>query len=124
MLGLTVYGANCNGQTHCIEIERSRKLHEDAVKRYYFEALSDSLSSQVELLQSEKESLRTDYERIIELERENNADLKEKFQNQKGISVSHEEENKHLKKKVRARTWQRNGLGVIALALVVLSVTN
>lgn len=123
-MGLIGYGTRCGAQTHCLSLADSRRLHEDAVKRYYFEALSDSLSSQVELLQSEKESLRTDYERIIELERENNADLKEKFQNQKSISVSHEEENKHLKKKVRARTWQRNGLGVIAIVLLVLSVTN
>lgn len=122
LLGLIAYGLSCNGQTHCLSLDRSRKLHEDAVKRYYFEALSDSLSSQVELLQGEKQTIREDYERILSLERENNADLRQKFSNQKDISGSFEAENKHLKKKVRSRTWQRNGLAVLAVIFGGLAV--
>lgn len=109
-------------QNHCLSLTDSRKLHEDAVKRYYFEALSDSLSSQVELLQGEKQTIREDYERILSLERENYDDLKQKFANQKDISVSFESENKHLKKKVRSRTWQRNGLAVLAVIFGGLAV--
>lgn len=124
LLPLIVQSSLCMGQNHCLPIETSRKLVEDATKRYYFEALSDSLSSQVELLQGQNQAIRQDYERILSLERENKADLAQQIANQKGISSSHAEENKHLKKKVRSRTWQRNGAAVIALLFVGLSVMN
>lgn len=123
-MGLIGYGIRCSGQTHCLSLSDSRRLHEDAVKRYYFEALADSLSSQVDLLHDENKSLRTSYELIVKLERKNLIDLRQNIKNHKTISESLEEEKKHLEKKVKSRAWQRNGLGVIAIAILVLSVSN
>lgn len=111
-------------QKHCIDVETSRRLHEDAVKLRDVEVIADSLQSQVVVLESEKNTLRSDYEQIFREKDENDKDFRQQLRNEKGVSASHEEENKHLKKKVRTRTWQRNALGVIALALLVLSVVN
>lgn len=82
----------------------------------------DSLSDQSVIILQQKSTLQADYEHLLQLERGNSADLRQKFNLQKQETQSHAEENKHLKKKVRSRTWQRNGAAVIAIAVIVLSL--
>lgn len=82
------------------------------------------LSGKVELLETDKITTSKNFNDLLAIERDQVRIQKDINRQQKGITDTYQDETKRLKKKVIARTWQRNGLGVIAIALLVLAVSN
>lgn len=80
------------------------------------------LSGKVVLLEADKITTAKNFNDLLAIERDQARIQKDINRQQKGITDTYQDETKRLKKKVRARTWQRNGLGVIAIVLLVLSV--
>lgn len=71
------------GQVHCIPIEESRHLHEDALRVREQEALLLKDAQHIKLLEEEKETIRKDMNTQLQLS-------EEKFRKQLEISIAQE----------------------------------
>lgn len=122
LLILIVSGVSSMAQDkmHCIPLAESRRLHEDAMKRYFYQALADSTQSKVIVLEKEKIQTHTDFnKRLAIADQKYNLAVTQK-KDQAELGKVFEEERDHYKKKSRKLTMQRNGLGLLTIAAIIL----
>lgn len=89
MSSLILSGMHCTAQLHCISIEDSRRLHEDALRAREQEALLVNDGKQIQLLKDEKEQIRADMNTKLQLS-------EEKFKKQVEITEAQESKIKTL----------------------------
>jgi hypothetical protein len=94
----------------------------DAMARKSLDSMVVELNGKVALLESDKITTAKNFNDLLVIERDRAQIEKEIAQQQKAISGTYKDEVKHLKKKVRSRTWQRNGAAGIAIVFLVLAV--
>lgn len=119
LLSLTALG---QGLSHCLPLNESRILHELALKSISLDSMlvnrEDRIIILVESIASQHESFMDQ----LSVEREKLQIQTEITAHQESVSNSFKEENEYLQKQIRRLKWQRVGLGVIAVAVIGLSL--
>lgn len=77
-------------------------------------------NSRIVVLENQVKNQQFGFSELLQNERKK-ADLQaELFDHAQSISEVYKEENTHLKKKVRGLKWQRAGLGIAVIAVLIL----
>jgi hypothetical protein len=93
-----------------------------AAQSVMLQELVHEKEGKIVILIQEKESIKRNLSEEIRVISEENTALREKYTAQETISISHQEENKALKKQIRRARWQRNGAVLIGLLIIGLSL--
>lgn len=113
----------CFGQdVHCISVDDSRWLHEQALKVVYQDSLLNVQDQQINLLEYRKDQLGIYYEDLLKLEREKTSIQKEITADMVRFSESWQSEAEYYQKRSKKFRRQRNGLGMGIIAVVVLAL--
>jgi hypothetical protein len=97
-------------------------IHERALKSIRLEHLVDSLKGKIVVLNAASAAYSESLERELSLEREKVKLNQELTAHQRLISDSYLQQSEHYRKQSRKRMWQRNGLVLILVVVVGLSL--
>lgn len=107
---------------YCLPIGKARLLVADALKLRVMESLNDTLSQRVYLLESRYTEAYNSFTNLLKIERQKQELRSELFKHMESVAGTYKSENEVLKKKVRRLKWQRAGLGVLTVLVVVVSL--
>lgn len=125
ILSWTVSTLSClaNDTTRCDSIEKARALRELAMKGLNSDKIINSQDSTIVILETTAQKTQAESEAKLK-------DMADKLDTQKGINAevwktaySFRDERDSERKKVRGVKWQRNGLGLGLVAVIILSLT-
>lgn len=108
--------------TYCLPIVKARMLIADALRLRVSDSVNMNLSGRIVLLESQYESFYQSFTNLLKIESEKLKLQKEITINTESVSATYQEENEHLKKQNKRLKWQRVGLGVITVVVIVLSI--
>jgi hypothetical protein len=118
--------SKCYSQTddslYCLPIGKARQLVSVALKARLADSLLSYADSRIALLESEKLSSYQSFTNLLKIEREKLQLQKEITAHTESVSNTYQEEKKSLKKQVRRLKWQRIGLGLISVVVIVVSL--
>lgn len=102
---------------HCISIEESRMLHEDAVRAHVQEAILQNNVKEIKLLKEEKITLKNDYAELLRTAEEKSKKQEEKLQQTEVILNTRTKERDHFedlyKRQKIIGTLKILGIGVL-----------
>ena len=110
-------------QQHCVSLDISRKLHQDALRSYVQDTLISEYEGKIIILEQEKASIRENFTVELGAEREQNQLYKENIISYQQLNASYESEINYVKKKERKARRERNvaaGIGVLLLGLAAV----
>lgn len=110
------------GQAHCIPLDESRWLHEQALKAVALDSIVHSQGKQIDLLRDINSEQYRDFQKLLAIERE-------KFATQKGITAdfvrladSWREEAEFYQKRYKKQRRQKGVLTIGAVGLLIITI--
>lgn len=108
------------GQNHCIPLEESQWLHEQAYKKQVADSVIELQGQLIELVVAHSFQRYRDFQELLNIEHQKYITQKESTELMEKFAASFREELNYYQKKDRKHRRQRNGLGVGVVALVIL----
>jgi uncharacterized protein YhaN len=126
LISLILSGISCYGQEikHCIPLDESRFIHEQAAKYRYAEQAIDSLEGRVAKLEDERQTFQVNINNVILNEQAKVNDATLLADDYKKLYEVSEEEKQHLQKSAKKAKRKLTAAIIIGVGLVVLAVTN
>lgn len=110
------------GQAHCIPLDESRWLHEQALKAVTLDSIVHSQGKQIEILRTINTEQYQDFQKLLSIEREKFATQKEITADFVRLADSWREEAEFYQKRYKKQRRQKGVLTIGAVGLLVLMI--
>lgn len=109
-------------EVFCVPLAKARLLVADALRLRVADSLNNVQSSHIALLEVQYNSAYSSFTNLLKIEQEKTKLQQEINLHNEFLVSSYKAENDLLKKQVRKLKWQRAGLGVLTVVVIVLSL--
>lgn len=110
------------GQAHCIPLDESRWLHEQALKAVALDSIVHSQGKQIEILRTINTEQYQDFQKLLSIERKKFATQKEITADFVRLADSWREESEYYRKKYKKQRRQKGVLTVGAVGLLIITI--